>query len=91
MKQDRKDKEMQIKAFQDKQLEEKMAIKEAAKNKKNEDYQKVIQDKLSFDDEERRKREYIRDKNLENLVQVKRQMNEEPRMFAKTGIAILRS
>ena len=91
MKNDRKEKEMQIKAFQDRQLEEKMMLKEAAKNKKIEDYQKVIQDKLSFDEEEKKKRQYIKEKNIENLVQVKRQMNEEPRMFAKTGIAILRS
>ena len=49
----------------------------------------VINDQKQFESEENKKRRLIRDKYMDHVSHVKNQMKEEPRKFAKTGIAII--
>ena len=47
------------------------------------------QDALKFKEETQNRKENLRARNLNHVAQVLEQMKEEPRTFAKTGIAIL--
>lgn len=63
MKEERHKKEIETKAFQDKQLQEKLMKKEEAKLLKMYDFEKINSDTLSFEEQEKKKREYIHEKN----------------------------
>lgn len=63
MKEERHKKEIETKAFQDKQLQEKLKKKEEAKLLKMYDFEKINSDTLSFEEQEKKKREYIHEKN----------------------------
>ena len=63
MKEERHKKEIETKAFQDKQLQEKLMKKEEAKLFKMYDFEKINSDTLSFEEQEKKKREYIHEKN----------------------------
>lgn len=71
MKEERHKKEIETKAFQDKQLQEKLKKKEEAKLLKMYDFEKINSDTLSFEEQEKKKREYIHEKNKKNLTYVK--------------------
>ena len=45
----------------------------------------------AYNAEEAAKRKQIRAKHMEHIKHVKNQMKEEPRNFAKTGIAIIQT
>ena len=63
MKEERHKKEIETKAFQDKQLQENLKKKEEAKLLKMYDFEKINSDTLSFEEQEKKKREYIHEKN----------------------------
>jgi len=45
---------------------------------------------LRFKEEEQNRKNKLRERNVNHVAQVLEQMKEEPRTFAKTGIAILK-
>lgn len=55
------------------------------------DFMAIQNDYKQFESEENQKRKLIRDKYSEHIKHVKNQMKEEPRNFAKTGIAIIQT
>ena len=87
---DRKQKELEAKLFLDKQIAEKDYLKQQFLVQKQADadhLQKLTED---YTIEQEKKREERRVKNLMHVEQVKEQMKEVPRTFAKTGIAIIK-
>lgn len=82
---------MEAKLFQDRQVQEKNALKEAKKQEQQDEYERVIKEVESFKAEEAKKKMDRISKNKNHLALVQRQMKEEPRMFAKTGVAIVRN
>lgn len=74
-------------------LDDQVAKKEAAKKKERDqrvkDLEVTRKEFEAFTAEEKKKKEMIRTKARTHASLVKEQMNEEPRMFAKTGVAII--
>ena len=56
---------------------------------RNKELEKTRKEFEAFTAEERQKKELQRSKARTHATLVKEQMNEEPRMFAKTGVAII--
>ena len=82
-------KEMETKLFQDKQKEQNLKKTHEELNRKQMDFLAIQQDTKQFETEESQKRRLIKDKYMDHVAHVKNQMKEEPRKFAKTGIAII--
>jgi len=81
---------LEAKLFLDKQIAEKDYLKQqflAQKQADADHLQKLTED---YTIEQEKKREERRVKNLMHVEQVKEQMKEVPRTFAKTGIAIIK-
>ena len=70
-------------------MQEKQKMKEIEKKQKIIDFENTKNDAETYKAEEAKRRDVIKQKNRVNQSQVLEQMKEEPRTFAKTGIAIL--
>ena len=87
---DRKQKELEAKLFLDKQIAEKDYLKQQFLVQKQADADQLQKLTEDYTIEQEKKREERRVKNLMHVEQVKEQMKEVPRTFAKTGIAIIK-
>lgn len=87
----KKKKEMEAKMFQDQQVQEKRAIQDAKKKEQVDEYHRMVQDVEKYQKEEAQKKIDKLNRNKNHLDQVKRQMQEPPRTFAKTGVAIIKN
>lgn len=85
----RKQKEMEIKQFQDIQVEAKYALREEEEKQKAKDHVLLKTDVEKFQKEAQRRKEEIIKRNKAHQQVVLEQMKEEHRTFAKTGIAII--
>ena len=80
---------MEAKRYQDIQVLEKEKEKEVERKVKLKEFEKSLKDAELFKKQEADKKEEVKKKNLLNASQVYEQIGEEPRTFAKTGIAII--
>ena len=85
----RKDQEMQVKLFQDMQVSIKQKTKDQELSGKTKDLKKEQMMYAKFREEDAAQKQKVRTKNKEHQNLVVEQMKEEPRTFAKTGIAII--
>ena len=86
----KKQQEMEAKLYQDKQIREKKAYQDRMKKVQDDEYKQVVRDVEKFNQEEAQKKIDKLTKNKNHLDLVKKQM-QEPRMFAKTGVAIIKN
>ena len=87
----RKKLELEAKQFQDKQIAEKAERKRLESLQKQNDSANIIKQAEEYNklQEEKRKERIMKNKN--HLNEVIQQMQEEPKMFAKTGVAIIKN
>ena len=85
----KKQKAMEAKLYQDQQILAKLAEREAAKKQQQDEYERVVREVEDFKKEEAKKRMDVKHRRKAYIDEVKRQMQETPRTFAKTGVAII--
>lgn len=88
---ERHQKERAVKEFQDKQKEMVGMKAKEEHNVKQLDHMMALKQYEQFTYEESKKRKDMRTKYSDHVKHVKNQMKEEPRNFAKTGIAIIQT
>lgn len=86
-----KKQEMETKLFQDRQIAEKEKVKELEKLSKLGDHSVILKEVEDFYKAEEHKKQEKFMKNKKHLDQVIKQMGQEPKMFAKTGVAIVKN
>ena len=86
---DVKQKEMQTKLYQDLQVQAKMEAKKREEQEKQAEHLALLAASTKFKEDEAKKKQEIKERNKKHANLVIKQMKEEPRSFAKTGIAIL--
>ena len=84
-------KERETKLFQDKQKDSAHLKVKEERDTKQLDAMMIQKNFEAYNAEEASKRKQIRTKHMEHIKHVKNQMREEPRNFAKTGIAIIQT
>lgn len=87
----KKKQEMETKLFQDQQIAEKEKMKELEKLSKLGDHSVIVKEVEEFHKSEEQKKQEKFIKNKKHLDQVIKQMGQEPKMFAKTGVAIVKN
>ena len=87
----KKKKEMEAKMFQDQQVKEKMAFIDVKKQQQADDYKRMVTDVETFQKEEAQKKIDKMNRNKSHLDQVKKQMTQPSRTFAKTGVAVIKN
>ena len=85
----RKMREMEIKKFQDEQVELKQKARDDEQKRKMQDHNKLKKEYERYQEENSKRKEQIQKRNKEHQHIVLEQMKEEPRTFAKTGVAII--
>ena len=82
---------MEAKLFQDRQVEEKEQLKRLERQKQVEEAHRMEKEVEEFKKLEDQKKKDRLAKNKDHLDLVLKQMKEQPKMFAKTGVAIIKS
>ena len=68
-----------------------MAFKDAKKQQQADDYNRMVKDVETFQKEEAQKKIDKLNRNKSHLDQVKKQMTQPTRTFAKTGVAVIKN
>ena len=88
---DRKAKEMEAKIFQDRQVQEKQELKRLEQLQRKQEQERILKEVEQHNLTEAQKKDQRKQKLRMHQEEVMQQKSIEPKMFAKTGVAIVKS